>query len=247
MVRDEMGEPLSLLGAQVILETTNGSPVQTVISPGLEPGVNYEMQVPMDSGIGPDLYKSSALTTSSSFRLKVLVGNTVYLPLEMVGDLSLLGQPAERTRIDLTLGEDADGDGLPDAWERAMISALGGNLTLADIRPGDDSDGDGLSNLNEYLAGTYAFDPSDGFVLTLTKIDANNSMVEFLAIRGRTYSVVVSSDLKVWSPAGFTIPAESPSPPIRQSYVANDFGILKLTIPHATGSAATRFVKAVVQ
>ena len=108
MVRDEMGEPVSLLGAQVILETTNAAPVQTVISPGVEPGVNYEMLIPMDSGIQPDLYKSSALVSNIPFRLQVIVGNTVYLPLEMAGDLSLLGQPAERTRIDLTLGEDSD-------------------------------------------------------------------------------------------------------------------------------------------
>ena len=30
-----------------------------------------------------------------------------------------LGKPSETTRLDLTLGEDSDGDGLPDAWERA--------------------------------------------------------------------------------------------------------------------------------
>ena len=48
----------------------------------------------------------------------------------MRGDYSALGRPGESTRIDLTLGEDRDGDGLPDAWERTLITASGGKLTL---------------------------------------------------------------------------------------------------------------------
>jgi hypothetical protein len=48
----------------------------------------------------------------------------------MKGDLSKLGEPGKRTHLDLTLGEDLDGDGIPDAWERALLAALGGNRTL---------------------------------------------------------------------------------------------------------------------
>ena len=43
---------------------------------------------------------------------------------------------------------DGDGDGLPDAWEQALIAAAGGGKTLADIRPDGDEDGDGLPDLN---------------------------------------------------------------------------------------------------
>lgn len=44
-------------------------------------------------------------------------------------------------------GPDADGDGLPDAWEQQYF----GNLSQT---AGSDADGDGLSNLQEYNAGT---------------------------------------------------------------------------------------------
>src|SRR6185369_12599050 len=118
-----------------------------------------------------------------------------YLPLEMVLGLRLLGEPAASTRIDLTLGVDTDGDGLPDAWE------LANGLNPNDPTDADrDLDGDGISNRTEYLAGTYAFDPADGFRLTLTGVTAGASDMEFLAIRGRTYTVEASLNLKQWTP-----------------------------------------------
>src|SRR4029434_45759 len=132
--------------------------------------VNYRLEVPMDSGTAPDLYQPTALRPFFQYRLKVVIGQTVYLPIEMGGHFAQSGQPSQKTRIDLTLGVDSDGDGLPDAWEQALIAIYGG--TLDSVWPQDDADGDGISNLDEYLAGTYAFDPSDGFRLTLTGVVA---------------------------------------------------------------------------
>ncbi len=115
----------------------------------------------------------------------------------MKGDFSRLGQPAEETRMDLTLGQTSDGDGLPDAWDRAMLGSRGG--TLEDVTPGGDFDGDQISNRDEYLAGTYASDPSDGFSLSLVEMREGRSVLEFLAVRGRTYSVEASEDLQTWT------------------------------------------------
>jgi hypothetical protein len=246
-VRDEMGEPLSLTDAQVVLETTNGVVALTSVAHGFEPGVNYAIQVQMDSGITPDVYKSTALSPQVSFLLKVVISGTVYLPIEMQGNLSQLGEPAGQTRIDLTLGEDSDLDGLPDAWERALIQALGGGLTLADIDPNGDRDGDGLTNLEEYHAGTYAFDPSEGFALNLKSVTAGVSTVEFLAVRGRTYTVVVSGDLKNWDPVGFRLSSDEPTGSPRQSYIAQDFEMVELVVPEISGPESTRFFRAIVQ
>ena len=153
-------------------------------------------------------HKPTALKASFPFRLRVKIGQTTYLPIEMALSSPRIGQPAQSTRLDLTLGEDSDGDGLPDAWERALIAALGGNLTLADIRPNDDSDGDGISNLQEYLSGTYAFDPTEGFSLELVGFTGSGNLLELLAIRGRTYTIETSSDLRRWSPVQFRVTAE---------------------------------------
>src|SRR6266542_5075041 len=83
LVRNQWGEPLNVAGAEIILETTNGPGVTTTLSPGLEPGVNYRLLLPMDSGIAPDLYQPTALKPFLPFRLRVKLGQTTYLPIEM--------------------------------------------------------------------------------------------------------------------------------------------------------------------
>src|SRR5260221_280794 len=130
LVRNQWGDPINVADAQVFLETTNGPGVVTTLSPGVDPGSNYQLIVPMDAGTAPDLYAPTALKPSFPFRLRVKIGQVTYLPIEMAVTYSQIGQPAQSTRLDLTLGEDTDGDGLPDAWEYALIAALGGNLTL---------------------------------------------------------------------------------------------------------------------
>ena len=199
MVRDEYGNPLALPEASLVLESAAGVKVVTSISNGLEPGVNYTLKVPMDAGITADPYKPTALRPTVPFKVQVKIRSTLYLPIEMKGDFSRLGRPGDKTRLDLTLGEDQDGDGLPDAWERVLLASRGGG-TLQDINPKEDSDGDNLSNLDEYLAGTYAFDDQNGFSLKIIRTNNGNPVLGFMAIRGRTYTVLGSPDLNSWAP-----------------------------------------------
>ncbi|MBM3883858.1 MAG: hypothetical protein FJ387_29835 [Verrucomicrobia bacterium] len=198
LVRDELGDPLLVTDAEVVLESLTGTQLMSRIVPQLSPGQNYRLHVPLDAGLTADNYKPTALRPTVAFRMKVKIGRLTYLPLETRANYANLGKPAQATRLDLTLGEDTDGDGLPDAWERALIAQLGGQLALQDIPPDDDADGDGLTNLQEYLAGTYAFDPQDGFWLDLVGLDHEQPVIEFLAIRGRTYTLVGSTDWARW-------------------------------------------------
>lgn len=246
LVRNQWGDPMSVTGAEIFLETTNGAGVATALSPGVDPGVNYQLLVPMDSTTAADLYLPTALKASAPFRLRVKIGQATYLPIEMVS-FRAIGQPAQSTRLDLTLGEDTDGDGLPDAWEQALIAALGGGLTLAGVRPNDDSDGDGISNLNEYLSGTYAFDPSDGFSLALIGIDQGASVLEFLAIRGRTYTIESSLDLRQWAPVQFRVTGDGPGAPLRSNYAANEVRFVRVEVPFQDGAQTNRYFKALVQ
>ena len=240
-VRDELGHPLSPHSAEVILETSSGRKIVTRISKGLEPGVNYEIGVPMDAGITADLYKPTALRPAIPFKIRVRIGQTSYLPIEMTGDFAHLGEPGQRTRLNLTLGEDADGDGIPDAWERLAQGAGG---SLADFRPGDDLDGDGLSNLDEYLAGTYALDPADGFTLKILPNPADQTVLEFTAIRGRTYTVLGSADLQNWSPVAFRLRGATTPP--AATYQATDVRPIQVETDPGT-SRELRFFKLVVQ
>jgi hypothetical protein len=245
IVRNQWGDPINAASAEVTLETASASALKTSLFAAFEPGVNYRLTVPMDAGTALDLYTPSALRASMPFRLRVKIGTVNYLPIEMALSLPQMGDPARSTRLDLTLGEDFDGDGLPDAWEQALIAIYGG--TLGTINPDDDADGDGISNRNEYLAGTYAFDPNDGFRLVVTGVNAGNSQLEFLAIRGRTYSLQTSTDLHQWSPVSFrVVTAGEPGAPQNQ-YLSTDVRLLKVEVPFQLGGETNKYFRAMVQ
>lgn len=241
MVRDQLGNPLDNANAEIILESSAGVQVKGRIVPNWEPGSNYRLTIPMDAGLTSDLYKPTAMKPAVPFKIKVRIGSTIYLPIEMLGDYARLGLPGQRTRLDLTLGEDSDGDGLPDAWERQI------NSDLSKVRAGDDSDGDGISNLNEYLAGTYAFDPKNGFSLAITGFHDGNPVLEFLAIRGRTYTVQASRDLHDWSAVEFRIASGGSLAPAQSQYQAADVRPLQLEVPPVPGGEAPRFFRLMLQ
>jgi hypothetical protein len=233
IVRDEMGDPIDVSKAEIILETATGVTLRTAIVPNLRPGVNYELSVPMDAGLTGDSYKPTALKPMVSFRMKVKIGTVTYLPMEMAGGYSKLGQPALQTRIDLTLGEDSDGDGLPDDWERMLLALSAGRLKdLSDVRPDDDFDGDGLGNLQEYLLGTYAFDPQSGFRVDIVGFSAGQPVLEFMVIRGRNYTVHVSSDLQTWQPVEFRLTDVDSEAVSRSSYSATDTRMMRVQAGH---------------
>jgi hypothetical protein len=175
------------------------------------------------------------------YKIRVKVGAKVYLPIEMVGDLGKLGQPGEETLLNLTLGEDSDGDGLPDAWERALLAQGQG---LGDINPNDDTDGDGMSNLAEYISGNHAFDKKDGLRLDILKKTDDSTVLEFMAIRGRTYTVHGSDNLNDWAQMDFR---DGEQEDAQSNYRATDIRKVLVTVPHGEGSGSAKFFKLMVQ
>jgi hypothetical protein len=205
LVRDDLGNTLDDPAAWVLFEVGGVTVARASVLEDASPDGNYRLVVPMDSGVTSQRYQPTAQMPLMPFRMQVRIGDKVYLPMEMVGGSGLVTRPGGVDRLDLTLGVDSDGDGLPDAWEWMLIAATGGGRTLADIRPEDDDDGDGMSNLQEYLAGTYAFDPEDGFLLAIRGVEEGRTRLEFLAIRGRTYTIHASTDMVQWRPVGFRV------------------------------------------
>lgn len=241
LVRNEWGDPIDVSGARVFLVTTNGASVVAPVAASTEPGLNYRLAVPMDSARSPkiDYTSGGSLRRTQPFQLKVQIGNIIYLPIEMVSSRPI-GEPAGTSRLDLTLGIDTDGDGLPDVWE--LANGLNPNWADAD----EDADGDGLSNRNEYLAGTYAFDPSDGFRLALTSVNAGASRMEFLAIRGRTYTIQASPDLQQWTTVGFQVVSGGVPGALQNNYPAADIRNLLIEVPSQAGTT-NRYFRAMIQ
>lgn len=247
IVRNEVGDPINLSSGDIYLEMPSGTQLRSSVVSGLEPGVNYKLEVPMDSGTAADInaYMPTALKPFWQFKLKVQIGQLTYLPIEMVGNFAQIGQPSLKTRIDLTLGVDSDGDGLPDAWEQTLIDIYGG--TLATINPNDDTDGDGIPNINEYIAGTYAFDPTDGFTLSILGVNNGHSQLEFLAIRGRTYTIQESPTMEQWTTSKFRFVTSGVPGPLQTSYRATDVRLLRVEVPPSAIAGTNRFFRAIVQ
>lgn len=209
MVRDEYGNPIQNDNAEIIFETTNQRVIRSPIVGFLPAGSNYRLDVPMDAGLTSKLHKPTAMRPEAPFRIRVRIGEQIFLPIEVATqDGSYMGRPGGRTKLDLTLGEDLDGDGMPDAWEESLLRRLGLD-DLAEVDPDGDSDGDGLTNLQEYISGSYAYDDENGFRMDISGFLDGIPQLEFRAIRGRTYQLFGSSNLEDWEPISFTIPANA--------------------------------------
>jgi hypothetical protein len=247
MVRDDFGTPMTSSQVQVILETPTGTQLATKLVAFSGPGVNYQLEVPMDSGIAPDPYEPAALQIAARFKMVVVVGTVTNLPIQMTGDFSRLGQPGQQTRIDLTLGADVNGNGIPDAWELAYLAALHSNLTLADLTANSIIGPDGLTLLQEFLAGYYPFDPAESFRLQL--IDANHGapILQFTAITGRSYTVLGSADMQTWTPLPFVIPAEGSNGSTHSYYSAQDVRTLQVQVLQPLSGPEMHYFRLVLQ
>ena len=246
-VRDELGNPITAAEAEVIFLTESGQAIVTPLSTTLPPGRNYRLRIPIDAGLTTELYTPTAMRPTMPFTMHVRIGREVFLPIEIntFGSASM-GQPGKTTRLDLTLGEDSDGDGIPDAWERSLINR-GFADDLNGVRPEDDADGDGLTNLQEYLAGSYAYDNENGFALDIKRVEGESPVLEFLAVRGRSYRVLGSTDLGAWEEVGFKLATDDPEAGVRGVYHADDVRTLEIEVPRATNAPVLRFFKLMVQ
>lgn len=244
LVRNEQGDPLESATATVLLEVGGTNVASTVIRTTPAINGNYRLNIPLDSGLTAERYRPSAQFPAVPFRLRVKVGNVSYVPIVITGVSSLVTKPGGSTRVDLTVGEDSDGDGLPDAWERELIAALGLDRTLAQIRPDGDDDGDGMTNMQEYLAGTYAWDPQDGFALAIRGVQNGRPVMEFTGIRGRTYSVETSHDLKTWKPITFQVDGGAD----QDSFTSPDVRPVHVSVaPAATNTPSLRVFRLMVR
>jgi len=246
LVRDELGTPLTATGGEITLETLSGTVLKTVVSPGAGAGVNYRIEVPIDAGLTTDAYLPTAMQPTAPFRMKVKLGTRTFVPMEMKVDWARLGQPAEQSRVDLTLGEDTDGDGLPDAWERMMIQSGRLATSLAQFSPTNRLNGNELTVMESYVAGTYAWDPKDGFRLEIQSMKAGRPVLQFMALRGRSYTVESSANLGQWSRMMFRVQGDA-SERERSFYHGTLLQLVRVEVTGLPGEEPPRFFRINVQ
>lgn len=241
LVRDELGTPLTAAGGEITLETLSGTTLKTVVAPGTDAGVNYRLEVPLDAGLTSDAYLPSAMQPTAPFRMKVKLGTRTYVPMEMKVNWAKLGQPAESSRVDLTLGEDTDGDGLPDAWERMMIQSGKLGMTLEQFGPGARLNGNPMTVMEAYVAGTYAWDPKDGFRLDILSMDGPRPVLQFMALRGRSYTITGSDDLQRWDPVSFSV--QGGDGRAMGFLQTNQLSRVRVVVPEGVGGGVRKFYR----
>jgi hypothetical protein len=103
---------------------------------------------------------------------------------------------------------DANGSGLPVAWELE-------NFGTTNINPNADPDGDGMSNLQEYLAGTNPNNPNSYLRITAVsaKAPGNTATVTWTSVPSRLYYVEERTNLTfgAWA-TNATLGVVSPDP-----------------------------------
>ncbi len=247
LVRDRYGTPLTSAQAQIVLQTPSGVHISAPVLPGFGAGVNYQIKVPMDAGQTPDLYAPNALLAAAPFNIVVVIGTLTNIPIEMTGNFSALGQPGKSTRIDLTLGVDSNGDGIPDAWESAFLAALAMNIPLSSLHANSVLTPDGLTLRQQYLLGTYPFDPGDPCKITLMGFSSSGPVLQFPTITGRSYTVLGSSDLKHWSAVSFNLASDGQGGSTRTYYYALGIATIQVHLVPPPPGTTKQFYRIQVQ
>lgn len=239
MVRDQVGQTVRAEGAVVILLKGGVEVGRTPITSN-HLDQSYELNVRIDQNrSGTTLYTEKAVAAGGLFSMVVSMNGELFYPIEVSGNLTA-GKGGERVRLDLTLGEDKDGDGLPDVWEAWQLYQAGyypdenGEWDLSLIDRDGDFNGNGQSNWMEYIAGTFAGDATETFGLTIKEKLPESVRFEFYGITGKVYTIESSLDLKTWTRVPFAVGAPGAG---NYAHQASDVGIVSaFTAPRATTS-----------
>jgi len=240
MVRDQVGQTPDVSGATLLLLRDGQEIGRTTIVVGLDLDQNYELTIRIDQNrTGTALYTDRAIASQGLYSLAVEMNGVLFYPIEVSGSLTA-GKGGERVRLDLNLGADSDGDGLPDIWEQWQLYQAGyypdgnGNWALHLINKHGDLDHDGFTNWQEYVAGTFAGDATERFGLEIKEKSTTSVRFEFYSITGKTYTIERSADLKTWSPVAFAVGQATAQAAI---FRADDVGIVSAFTSPGTGRA----------
>ena len=239
MVRDQVGQTVTAEGAEVILLKGGVEVARTPITSS-QIDLNYELNMRIDQNrSGTTFYTDKAVAAGGLFSLVVAMNGELFYPIEVSGTLTA-GKGGERVKLDLTLGEDKDKDGLPDTWEAWQLYQAGlypdenGNWDLSLLDKNGDFDKDGQSNLLEYIAGTFAGDATETFVLKIKEKLPESVRFEFYGITGKVYTIESTLDMKTWTRVAFSVGAPGAG---ANGYQATSVGIVSVfTAPRSTTS-----------
>lgn len=206
-VRDEFGWAVDSDEAVIVFKNpvTGAVLARSAIAAGGVLTENFRATLPIDHGRTADGYREDAVASGTSFTVEVTIQGVTYFPIPSAPNGAATTRSAEFLQLDLTLGNDSDGDGLPDLWEQWQLEAAGLDQARLDLITRDgDPDGDGLGNHSEFIAGTFAFLGYDTLSLRYVERTPDKwSRLEFLAVIDKAYVLERSTDMITWERAPF--------------------------------------------
>ena len=132
LVRDQVGATLAVDGAEIILLKDNVEIGRAPIFKDLRLDSNYELSIRIDqTNSGTRTYSTKAVAPQGIYSLKIVMNGQNFFPIEASNTLRV-GNGGERVRLDLSLGVDANNDGLPDAWQEWVLYQAGRRPGLAE-------------------------------------------------------------------------------------------------------------------
>jgi hypothetical protein len=189
-VRDDSSSVVSIPAVLIILEdlqiihppldqevVAGSSVTLSAEIAGNPPPFTYEWRTALPPVVGVTVVSDSRTT----FHTAILTSNTTW----QLAAKNLASPAGVAATANITVLPDADGDGLPDAWERRYglnpASALDASL---------DKDGDGMRNTQEYDAGTDPNDAASYLKVQRIATEVGGATISFLAQASKTYTVL---------------------------------------------------------
>jgi len=192
---------------EVRLKDANGKLIaKTTTATGGETAYNYVLDVPLSSKtVAGHAHAGDTMT----FEFVDPVGK-IYYGLVASGD-AVIGLSGEKRNVDVILATDADGNGIADEYEQALVYMMAVK-GIEEYQPLADWDGDGMNNYQEYIAGTNPLDATDYLKITEMAAAAGYDdylAITFLAAEGRTYmfdaGVRKEVEITDWTDARFAV------------------------------------------
>ncbi len=134
--------------------------------------------------------------------------------------------PIEMTGTNLALGQ----------W--AKTSRLNANSVLTP---------DGLTLWQQYMLGTYPFDPGNPLKIVFFGFNGAAPILQFPTVAGRSYTVLESADLRNWTPVAFHLTSDSPGGAARAFYLAPTTAAIQLYTALAPAGSTQQFYRILVQ
>lgn len=181
---------------------------------------NFQLVLPLDLNPATGRYRTVATQPKQmrNYRFEARQNGRVVpiTEIEQVGQRTL-DQSGGKFLFNFTLGQDVDGDTLPDGWETFQASKIDGfeGDPLELYSRDGDQDGDGMSDFDEYVAGTFASVFEDAFNVWIQAVHEDGSAeLSFLGIDSKSYRIQGTADGENWTDLDVTPEGSTGSVPV---------------------------------